>query len=1823
MSRIETTRVGMLALLAALSGVTACGGGGADRDLNLLGKAEAEKPQDAEAAAEAERLRKLQRIVFQEIDASGQPMGDPTERDVDQFASQNISDACMTRVHDNFPRILGEDYWDLLSNGSLDPRRLGVEATINIAAAEVCIGEKLKEIAEASAAPVDYTIVSRYNQAREIVTRRFRVLPQSDATRAALYAAARQYFLKGTLRGVDLFDTDEVMYRIVYCPPTGGCSGPTVPLDLFYSGIEDWERGELVARLAQAISAGASGYEQATLAAVEKTVAVADWQRGTVNSPTVSASRVWSGQQLSRAAAAHMLVGGTPGLQISGQAIKSFCIQEAMTPSVRRAMAAFREVGMPSYLISSATYDTLTLVESLECNSGSVRERLAAKRKDDRLLSNLTAQEAVGATLEDFRIARNYLKQEQEAFGAPTTTERLRKLALHCSRLPGVVRSVDFDYTTAVPAERDDQWFVAVARTGLNWETPVNLVDLAQEGAPELGLSQFYEIVGDTIAHRLSPQYGDPRLVSLGVNRMTPLTSLMAHIEEQQTGRIWWVVDPNGVDAMVRLELRRGIGEGPLYLVEGYGAAECFARGTSYGEPQPLCPQPVATLSYYPGITPGWEALYQADFSTSGTVLDSEPLFIVGPRPDGKGNTIIAGLFENLIDFEAQGHRSIIGVAPSVESKVAQVLKPGKNWCSRPAYECGGKDPFDKRLPLEMPLENELNTDNDGLESSWRYYLDRAAAAAEQADQLGEVYLSSALDIERDKEADEDEQIQKQSEVDRELQVVQEVCGTAVDSKTLMMWIYPLGPSYPTNVQSPGYCDGTNGCSGGRQCINNVCACTSDDQCTQAGFSQCLMGKCVKAGDMGLISGTENVLGFESRLYECLGEATVLPWVSAGDTNLCFWDYKPEGQMRSIPCYNATQWQTCPQLVLGTEETSPCAAARDALGLTEQNAPIKLAKDHLGLFSVMDVWKDYTEKVVAHTHYLDEISHEYTNEENVAQALVELNGYRSGTRNCAEIDFDAFYQSQQSGGSIRINDKQLEAFLNKVTTILECQQRGLILGLAGRVFANVPDRVASALKSSEAVVGAYPAVGGSYGEQLVGMRATLNRFALHADLIREEFQKTIDDYVGMVDIVKEMGLNEQISLTGDEISDLQRQKSKLNMNILELQKDAAIIEGTTKMIQAAASTDWMNPWSAAGSAAGIVGAEMMMDNQLEQLEQQQRIAEVENQIMGLNDEIRKSQEMIQALESAKQLAAYRTSLRGRALNIKNYIKEMRTAYEEFDGALVGLENERLRALRAFNRAIQVMGTENFQEQVVERTLDNLTRLRQERYEETRKNAVRWAILAKRAIEQRLGISLANMTEPMALLDQAPSVWENEICTASGINIETLKTASNAPQVFAGAYVGDYVQKLRNLVESYRIRYGFSDGTDQMVVSLKEEIHQVKETCRVPSRNLIRMSGEIPSEVGAYGVSSPWEGTVCGITEPGEYGDAGDTSIARAAHLCAATPNEPAHLTQDVQLNPGTYLLSWYAPSQYTADMHGFKLRTSSGVLVAPIGAVEERATSIAGQSRYVAAYQILTAATYQVYADGVGDGRSDWSQYLAAPMLELATEVNRSTVNPAVWVPTDFQATDANGMHESETCEDVDGSTFRPKHWIRKCVSMCDDGLGTGCLLSLGPARCFWETSFDLSQRDIERGLILPQGGFASGNFNYRIEEVGVNFVGTSLRRCEANSGLACYAKGFIPYSLIHTGPFTVINHAGDAFTSTLFDGRIEHAKGLALERYLSNPLSSADTGLIQPYLRREFMGRPLDGTYTLRVWGDEGFSFGTIEDVQLFVKYRYWTRLN
>ncbi len=216
---------------------------------------------------------------------------------------------------------------------------------------------------------------------------------------------------------------------------------------------------------------------------------------------------------------------------------------------------------------------------------------------------------------------------------------------------------------------------------------------------------------------------------------------------------------------------------------------------------------------------------------------------------------------------------------------------------------------------------------------------------------------------------------------------------------------------------------------------------------------------------------------------------------------------------------------------------------------------------------------------------------------------------------------------------------------------------------------------------------------------------------------------------------------------------------------------------------------------------------------------------------------------------------------------------------------------------------------------------------------------------------------------------------------------------------------------------------------------------------------------------------------------------------------------------------------------------------------------------------------------------------------------------------PGVWFDTAEVRT-----RRLQTCEDTDGSTFQ-RTFIYDCEERCLDG-SSACDEAARVRRCYWETQVPISADSLERFVAGTPAGFAAGNYNYRLETLGVNLVGTGLRDCSRESGSSpstCYSSGNFSFSAYHGGEFVVRDARGARYRTPIHPGRIESARALAAERYLTNPLSSADRASLDGFTRPDFQGRPLSGTVTLRIWDEPSLRMDRLEDIQIVLGYRYW----
>ena len=562
-----------------------------------------------------------------------------------------------------------------------------------------------------------------------------------------------------------------------------------------------------------------------------------------------------------------------------------------------------------------------------------------------------------------------------------------------------------------------------------------------------------------------------------------------------------------------------------------------------------------------------------------------------------------------------------------------------------------------------------------------------------------------------------------------------------------------------------------------------------------------------------------------------------------------------------------------------------------------------------------------------------------------------------------------------------------------------------------------------------------------------------------------------------------------------------------------------------------------------------------------------------------------------------------------------------------------------------------------------------------RYQEALLNARRLAYLARRSIEQRFGIDLRELDRDLGLVEP-PRDWIDRVCTMTGIDYNRIRSGTTPMTTYADGYIGDYVRRLELLVEGYRLAYRFHDADDTTVLSMRDEILNVRDDCElvadgaegatglprcsVAPRNLLP-HGE---NLAAFGEGA-WDYASCttlgsGMVEnciavsdlpagtrgpnvapiiPFTDGGAPDGTVGaigttadeeRAFELRFGGPSGVAgtslaansRLSQTLTLPVGRYRVSWYGRSP-DSTLFPKDVLYVNGTQVSNASVGQWAVTSAtAGWARYWYVFDVTSASGSTANAEiGFGHGAtlSVKTVQLSSLMLEsvdssvaLGTAI---TSAPGAFMPSGY----GTGM-VLPFGEDTDGDRFRQR-WRRDCVRLCPGGFSS-CEISATEPYCFYETQFAVSEESIEQGRIIRPGGFALGNFNYRFNSVALNFVGTGARTCEDDTRpSSCYSSAYIPYSLYHDGPFTVRNHVGGSYYAPVTPGRLEHGRGLAAERYISNPMSSADQSLLSQYTHSEWRGRPLTGRYTVRVWDVEGVNFQGIEDVQVVLGYHYWTR--
>jgi hypothetical protein len=687
---------------------------------------------------------------------------------------------------------------------------------------------------------------------------------------------------------------------------------------------------------------------------VDAVVAVADSQRGSSSSLERATARAMSGVQLSRAEAAHLLLGGEPGLV--GQVSRALCSSPELSGRAQRALAVIRRVAPDPEVVtnSSISIETFLNGSAVELATGSVAYRLSYL--DGKAISGATGvEDYTGLSEDDFVQARSYLSQEIQAFSRSRAAfTRFSPKALGAP-LPGGHQVYFYRGTNTEPTPPPPEYYAALSRYRNSWALPSALADREATYA----VSKIFG-GGMTLRNGLVNQL-NATAKSQFLGAMDPLLSHDPRIAELR-------LDINGM-LSVRFSVHgRFTTSDDLRVVNGLDGLLCATTGYVEGVPCTATDLTSTEITRTAlnieftgldsnGITRGVRGAF-------GSLPTSPiPRFVVAKRsrdlPTQPGNYYVLTGIVRPSSGNPNGYSHAI--IPDLERKAGELLTPSRAWCAHPAVECDGTA-FDERLPLE----NELADDQDGVESSWKHYLALADQAATEADALGQQYLQDGIEVDRQTESTQlreaEDEIRFRSRLEVELENIQRICGTAVGTTELAMFIGASMGLLQSNSGKTCNIGTANDCCGGVTPCPYVCsgtptascqpsACDEDSDCCssgQCGAYECVAARCARTipaffSDFNLMDQPPQSEA-NARLKACLGDESITDYVVLGDKPVCLWE---KSDAPSAVCYGTSNQFPCPVIANEpTVGTFNCSGISSPPGATAPH----LVSTTLGLF---------------------------------------------------------------------------------------------------------------------------------------------------------------------------------------------------------------------------------------------------------------------------------------------------------------------------------------------------------------------------------------------------------------------------------------------------------------------------------------------------------------------------------------------------------------------------------------------------------------------------------------------------------------------------------------------------------------------------------------------------------------------------------------------------------------------------------------------------------------------------------------------------------
>ena len=465
------------------------------------------------------------------------------------------------------------------------------------------------------------------------------------------------------------------------------------------------------------------------------------------------------------------------------------------------------------------------------------------------------------------------------------------------------------------------------------------------------------------------------------------------------------------------------------------------------------------------------------------------------------------------------------------------------------------------------------------------------------------------------------------------------------------------------------------------------------------------------------------------------------------------------------------------------------------------------------------------------------------------------------------------------------------------------------------------------------------------------------------------------------------------------------------------------------------------------------------------------------------------------------------------------------------------------------------------------------------------------------------------------------------------------------------YIGDYVQRLETFVTHYNTEYPAHDGDDATVLSLRDDLMVNRRLCTEPSPNLLYFSGDLGMSTAADDPAQP-EGVVGWRLASCDYVTGKCLRVMGPEGTSLAPPvpgigvsllvEDPAELTYDpkgapvsddqkhlVQLRAvtqsvvvpaGSYVLSWWdrafrprplLPGQGNGQGNG---HGEVPVLTSRRGTMSVLVTDEAGD----------TLAAWQGTPDLV------WSERRSLGLQ--VPQQGTISVSVSVSLPGESVATAAlSGMQ----LESAAATTSAPSPYVengatltrmsQSCALTPEDVQGAFTYETNEQGRGYYELHVPVTiDTDRLEDPAYLSGKLAAGNFNYRHVNLALNLVGTGLVDCTGQPA-TCRNTNTVDYTLAHDAfSIRLRGVAGKLRLFNFGEASIHDGRALASEIQVEVPVTAEYAGLLQQdgVTKTEYMGRPVDGTYRLRIWDRPGLQWHRLKDVQLVLRYRYWSSI-